>query len=346
MVLRNGGTLHIDDGRPTSALFHKTMRNIREVAPTLYFNVPRGYELLVPALRADNHLRERFFSQLKLVFYAAASLPRHLWDEMNAMSELTTGRVIPMVTSWGATETSPLATDCHFQSDQPGVIGLPIPGCTLKLVRQGSKLEARVAGPQVTPGYWRRSDLDGRHFDAEGYYCSGDAFCFANPDHAVEGLVFDGRLSEDFKLTTGTWVSVGSLRLRAVTALAPLAQDVAVTGHDRDEVGLLIFPNFSACAALCPDLGPHPSASQIVTHGALRREVERRLAEMRVAFPASSMHARRAILMPETASIDAGEITDKGYLNQRRTLELRNEYVVHLYGELGNPNIVRINSSN
>jgi feruloyl-CoA synthase len=342
MVLRNGGTLYIDDGRPTAAQFHKSIRNIQEVAPTLYFNVPRGYELLLPALKGNDGFRERFFSQLQLAFYAAAALPRHLWEGMIELSRSSTGRAIPMVTSWGATETAPLATDCNFQAARPGVIGLPVPGCTIKLVRQGNKLEARVSGPQVTPGYWRQPELNGIHFDEEGYYLSGDAFGYANPQDPCEGLVFEGRLSEDFKLTTGTWVSVGSLRLRAVSALAPLAQDIVVAGHDRAEVGLLIFPNLAACLSLCPDIGSQPTTAQILSHPAVRREVQRGLAEMRASYPASSMHATRALLLAEAPSIDAGEITDKGYINQRRALAIRASYVVQLYEVRAHPSVILI----
>jgi feruloyl-CoA synthase len=331
MVLRNGGTMYIDDGRPTPALFEKSIRNICEVEPNLYFNVPRGYELLVPALRKNATLRKHFFSRLQLTFYAAAALPKHLWDEMIELSSRARGRPVPMLTSWGATETGPLATDCHFQADRPGVIGLPVPGCTIKLVRRDSKYEARVAGPQVTPGYWRRGDLDKLNFDEEGFYLSGDAFCFVDPKDPAKGLLFDGRIAEDFKLTTGTWVSVGSLRLRAVSALAPLAQDIVVVGHDRSELGLLIFPNFDACADLCGGQHFDGNLTQLLSDERVRQQVKRGLDDLRRRNPASSMHATRAILLPEVPSIDGGEITDKGYINQRRALTLRHQYIEQLY---------------
>jgi feruloyl-CoA synthase len=220
------------------------------------------------------------------------------------------------------------------------VIGLPVPGCSLKLVRRDDKWEARVAGPQVSPGYWRRRDLDAANFDAEGFYRSGDAVDFSDPAEPVKGLVFDGRISEDFKLTTGTWVSAGSLRLRAISALAPLAQDIVVAGHDRAEVGFLIFPNPQACADLCGEPSAAPNLTRHLSDERVRAQLKRGLAALRRASPASSMHAGRAILMTEAASIDAGEITDKGYLNQRRVLALRHADVERLFATAADPDVV------
>lgn len=332
LILRNGGTLYIDGGRPMPMLFSRTVRNLREIAPTIYFNVPRGYDLLVEALRADNALRRQFFSRLQLIFYAAASLPDHLWNELIALSRGAVDETIVLVSAWGATETSPLATDCHFQADEPGVIGLPVPGCELKLLPKASKYEVRVRGPLVTPGYWRQPELTARHFDEEGFYRTGDAVRFLDEAVPERGLVFDGRVAEDFKLTTGTWVHVGQLRLRALAALSPVAQDVVIAGHDRNEVCFLIFPNLLACRKLCMELAPDASVDAVVAHSSVRSHVANGLRELRRQAPGSSTHAARAVLLSEPPSIDAGEITDKGYINQRAVLARRKEYLEALYG--------------
>lgn len=335
LILRNGGTLYIDAGKPLAGAFQESLRNLREIAPTLYVNVPRGYELLVEALRADDALSEHFFSRLQLLFYAAASLPQHLWDALLELSRKTVGEPIALVSAWGSTETAPLATDCYFQADRPGVIGLPVPGCELKLLPDDGpnrgRYEVRVRGPLVTPGYWRRPDLTARHFDAEGFYLIGDAVRFADEQHPEAGLVFDGRVAEDFKLTTGTWVNVGQLRMRAIAALAPIAQDVVVTGHDRTEVCFLIFPNVAACKTQYPTLESGASPDKTLMHPLVRAHVARGLRELYRQAPGSSTHAARALLLAEPPSTDAGEITDKGYINQRAVLARRRDCVEALY---------------
>jgi feruloyl-CoA synthase len=331
LILRNGGTLYIDSGRPVPALFPRTLANLKDVAPTIYFNVPRGFELLIQALQTDAALRLRFFSRLQLVFYAAASLPQHLWDALSDLCIRATGEQIPLVSAWGATETAPLATDCHFQAQHPGVIGLPVPGCDLKLLAHGDKMEVRVRGANVFPGYWGRPDLTACQFDEEGFYRIGDTVRFVDAMAPELGLVFDGRISEDFKLTTGTWVSVGNLRVRAVAALAPLAQDIVIAGHARSEIGLLIFPNIVACRALCPRLQPEADIAQVLAHPSVRAHVAKALAALHRETPASSTHAARALLLAEPPSIDAGEITDKGYINQRAVLTRRKESVDALF---------------
>jgi len=330
-VLCNGGTLYVDDGRPVPALFPKSIANLRAVAPTVYFNVPRGCELLLPALQEDAALRRNFFSRLQIFFCAAASLPQHVWDGLRELAARAAGEAVPLVSAWGATETAPLVTDCHFQAAQSGVIGLPVPGCELKLVPNAGKLEVRVRGPNVTPGYWRRPDLTARAFDEEGFYAIGDAVRFVDPDRPEQGLLFDGRVAENFKLTSGTWVHVGALRLRAIAALAPLAQDVVVAGHDRDEVCFLIFPNLAACRALCQGLGAEAAAEDVLAQPAVRARVAAGLAELRRQTPGSSMHAARALLLATPPAIDAGEITDKGYINQRAVLAHRRHGVEALY---------------
>ncbi len=332
LVLRNGGTLFIDDGRPLPRQFQRSLDNLADVAPTVFFNVPRAYDWLVKALREDPQLRKKFFSRLQLIFYAAASLPQHLWEALEELSIETLGRSLPMVSSWGLTETAPAATSCYFQADRSGVVGLPIPGCELKLVPCEGKLEARVKGPNVTPGYWKKPELTANFFDEEGFFKTGDAMCFVDPAQPTLGLRFDGRLSEDFKLTTGTWVSVGAVRLRAIAALAPVAQDVVVAGHDRDELGFMIFPNLDECRQLCAG-GSTVAATttELLQQPAVRQCVARGLAALKRNGRGSSTYATRAILLQDPPSADAGEITDKGYINQRAVLRRREALVAMLF---------------
>jgi feruloyl-CoA synthase len=332
-VLRHGGTLYIDAGRPVTQLFEHTIGNLSEIAPTVYFNVPRGYDMLVAALRMNERLRRNFFSRLQVIFYAAAALPQHLWEALTELAHATVGQSIPLVSAWGSTETAPLAADCHFQAERSGVIGLPVPGCELKLVPNADKLEVRVRGPQVTPGYWRRPDLTANHFDAEGFYRIGDAVRFVDPRQPVRGLVFDGRVSEDFKLDSGTWVNVGALRLRAIAALAPLAQDVVLAGRDRAAIGLLIFPDLGACRRLCGQLAVDAPAETVLAHPEVRTRVSAGLAALRDKGGGSSTFATRAVLLAESPSIDAGEITDKGYINQHAVLRRRAACVEQLYAD-------------
>jgi feruloyl-CoA synthase len=313
LVLRNGGTMVIDGGKPVPGLVETTVRNLTEVAPTMYFNVPRGFDLLLPFLEKDERLRRNFFSRLDVVFYAAAALPQNLWDRLKKLSR-EEGKSPAMLSAWGSTETSPLATSVHFHMERPGVIGLPVPGCELKLVPAAGKLEVRVRGEHVTPGYYRRPDLTAAAFDEEGFYRIGDAVKLADPDDPAKGIVFDGRVAEDFKLSTGTWVHVGAVRVKLIAAGDPLIQDAVITGHDRDEIGALVFLSPAA-----KDL----SADQL----------KARLAETLETFASegSSTRPARLMVMSEPPSIDANEITDKGYMNQRAVLERRSDLVERLY---------------
>jgi len=315
MVLRNGGVLHVNHGKPVPHLVSKTVARLREVSPTLYFDVPRGFAVLLPYLEEDDDLAERFFANLDLIFYAGAALPQNLWDRMEALSLRVRGEPTMMVSAWGATETSPLVTSVHFPIERAGVIGLPAPGCEIKLVPNAGKLEMRVRGPNVTPGYLRRPELTLEAFDEDGFYEIGDAGRFADPERPEKGLVFDGRVAESFKLTTGTWVHAGNLRVALVAALDPVAQDVVITGHDRDEVGALIFKHAEAW-----DRADDPLA--VVRAG---------LAAHNAQATGSSQRVTRALILDEPPSIDAGEITDKGYVNQRRVLERRADLVERLY---------------
>ncbi len=322
LVLRNGGTLYVDGGKPAPGLFATSLANLRSVMPTVYFNVPRGFDMLIAALRGDDELRRRFFGEVKFAFYAGAALPQNLWDALEELSVKTSGRALPMVSAWGSTETSPLATDCHFQAKRSGNIGVPIPGTELKLVPSGDKLEVRVRGPNVTPGYWKAPELTAQAFDSDGFYLIGDAVTFADPARPELGLFFDGRVAEDFKLNSGTWVSVGTLRVAGISALAPLAQDIVVTGHCGDEVRFLVFPNIAACRAHA-GLPDSADVKDVIGHEKVRAAFAQGLAKLKTQSGNSSGHATRALLLAEPASVDGGEITDKGYINQRAVLTRR-----------------------
>jgi len=322
LVLRNGGTLYIDGGKPAPGLFATSFANLRDVMPTVYFNVPRGFDLLLAALRDDEESRRRLFGGVKFAFYAGAALPQNLWDAMEELSIKTVGRPLPMVSAWGSTETSPLATDCHFQAERSGNIGVPIPGTELKLVPTGDKLEVRVRGPNVTPGYWKAPELTAQAFDEEGFYRIGDAVKFADPDRPECGLFFDGRIAEDFKLNSGTWVSVGTLRVAGLAALAPLAQDIVVSGLGGDEVRFLVFPNIATCRAHA-GLSDSASVDEVISHKKVRSAIAHGLAKLKAQSGNSSGHATRALLVTKPPSVDGGEITDKGYINQRAVLTRR-----------------------
>jgi len=315
LVLRNGGTLYIDGGKPVPGLAEQTAKNLAEVAPTMYFNVPRGYDLLLPFLEKDPALRRNFFRDLDMLFYAAAALPQNLWDRLLALSQQENKRPA-MLSAWGSTETSPLATSVHFPMERPGVIGLPVAGCELKLVPAAGKLEVRVRGPHVTPGYYKRPDLTRAAFDEEGFYRIGDAVKFADPADPARGIVFDGRVAEDFKLSTGTWVHVGALRVKLIAAGDPLIQDAVITGHDRNEVGALVF-----LSALAGKMAPE--------------ELKTKMLQILKIFSEdhSSTRVARLMVLSEPPSIDANEITDKGYLNQRAVLERRSALVEKMYSE-------------
>jgi feruloyl-CoA synthase len=317
LVLRNGGTLYVDGGKPAPGLVELTARNLKEVAGTMYFNVPRGFDLLLPHLEKDAALRANFFRDLDVVFYAAAALPQNLWERLEKLALEEKGGALAMLSAWGSTETAPSAASVHYRIERAGVIGLPNAGCELKLVPSAGKLEVRVRGPNVTPGYFRRDELTRAAFDEEGFYRIGDAMKFADPDTPAKGLVFDGRVAEDFKLTSGTWVHVGAVRVKLIAAGNPLIQDAVITGHDRDEVGALVFPSPAA-----KDLPPET----------LRAKIAAALKAL-AAEGGSSMHPTRALVTTDPPSIDANEITDKGYINQRAVLERRAALVEKLHAK-------------
>jgi feruloyl-CoA synthase len=340
MVLRNGGTLYIDDGKPVPGLIERTVANLREVAPTLYLSVPRAFAMLLDFLERDAALARHFFSDLDLILYAGAALPQSSWERLEALSLKILRRKLPMVAAWGTTETAPLATLVHYPIERAGNIGLPAPGCEIKLVPEGDKIEIRVRGPNVTPGYWRRPDLTRAAFDAEGFYCPGDAVRLADPADPVRGIVFDGRLGENFKLTSGTWVTVGALRVAVIAAGAPVIEDAVVTGHDRDEIGLLVFPSLAGCRALCPHLPADAPLAALIAERAARDALAAGLVRYNTGAGGSSHRIARALLLDRPPSIDKGEITDKGYLNQRAVLTNRADLVERLHAAAPAPDVI------
>src|SRR6476661_267736 len=331
MVLTCGGSLYIDEGNPTPPGVPKTVRNLREIAPTIYFNVPKGYEALIAHFRADETLRRNFFSRLKVLFYAGAGLNQTTWDELTRLAVETTGERIIFLSSLGSTETSPLALACSWDFDRPGNIGVPTPGVELKLVPNEGKLEARLRGPHITPGYWRQHDLTRDAFDEEGFYKIGDALKFVDPSDPGKGLLFDGRIAEDFKLSTGTWVSVGPLRARFIDHFAPYVRDVVFAGADRDFIAALVFPDIEACRKLA-GLGPDASAYDIVGTPGVRQKFTELLKKLAALSQGSSTRIARAIPMADLPSMDKSEMTDKGSINQRAVLRNRAPLVDELYG--------------
>jgi feruloyl-CoA synthase len=313
-ILRYAGTLYIDDGKPTPADIGKTVRNLRDVSPTLYWNVPKGYELLMPALRSDKTVGRSFFDRLSLMFYAGASLSPRLWEELVSLGQEITGRSIPMTTSWGLTETAPSITMVNNDRLGHGNIGVPMPGLELKMVPTQGKYEARVRGPTVMTGYFRAPEATSAAFDEEGFFKTGDAIRLAMEDDASQGVLFDGRVAEDFKLTSGTWVDAAAIRLRALQALAGHAMDVVVTGEDRHDIGLLIVP--------IP--GATPEA-------AYRERVTRALSGINRGASGTSHCIARALVLRDPPAFDAGEITEKGSLNARLIRQRRRELIERLH---------------
>jgi len=333
LVLDNGGSLYIDEGKPMPGAIAATVRNLRDIAPTIYFNVPKGFEMLLPYLDGDQALREKFFSRLKVLFYAGAALSQHVRNELERLAVATTGERIIFLSSLGSTETAPLAVSCSWESKHVGNIGLPAVGVELKLVPREGKLEARLKGPNITPGYWRAPALTADAFDAEGFYKIGDALKFEDAADPAKGLIFDGRLAEDFKLATGTWVSVGPLRAAFIGHCAPLVRDVVLAGADRDEVAALVFPDLDACRKLAPDLAADVPAADLLAEPRVRQAFARLLQALAEGSRGTSTRVCRAILLAEPPSLDVGEMTDKGSINQRRVLAHRAILVEQLYAD-------------
>lgn len=330
LTLYCGGTLYLDGGRATPQGIHETVRNLLEISPTVYFSIPRGYTELLPHLEADAELRRRFFERLRLVFYAAASLSQATWDAIEALSVRATGERVVIATGLGCTESAPSSLMTHWSGGRAGLLGVPVPGLEVKLVPSGDKLEARYRGPNVMPGYWGDAGATHAAFDDEGYYCTGDALRLADPHHADAGMIFDGRIAEDFKLNTGTWVSVGTLRASLVQAGAPLIHDVVITGHDAPWLGALVFLNPVATRRAL-ELPLDTPESALTTHPGVRAALRDVLEASAAQATGSSTLVRRLLVADFTPSLDAGEITDKGSLNQRGVLARHPELVTELH---------------
>jgi feruloyl-CoA synthase len=329
MMLTRGGTIYVDAGRPAPGIFAQTIANLSDVPPTIYFNVPAGYAQLVPVLESDPAFAARFFSRLRLIFNAAAALPAPLRSRLEELAARSTGRAVPVTGSWGATETAPAVTTAHFAYDDARCIGVPLPGTQVKLALAEGAYEIRVKGPIVTPGYFARPDLTAAAFDEQGFYCSGDAVVFADPEDPNAGLVFRGRLAEDFKLTTGTYVRVGAVRLALLSA-TPMLSDVVIAGENRECACALAWLNAAEVRRLL-DEEPQPRGDLIV-HEMVHRTLALALADHNAAA-GSAARIERLVVMARPADLDSGEITDKGYVNQRQVLINRSMLVELLYAQ-------------
>jgi feruloyl-CoA synthase len=330
LTLYNGGSMYLDAGKPMPGGIEETVRNLREISPTVYFNVPKGYESLLPYLRDDEALRAKFFHRLHAMFFSGAALSPFFWNSLDELAVQETGFRVPILTGLGATETSPFFMSVRPATSRSGHVGLPVSGNDAKLVPDNGKLEVRARGPNVTPGYWRQPELTAAAFDEEGFYKFGDAIKPADPDDFGAGFDFDGRIAEDFKLASGTWVSVGPLRARFTAACAPLVRDVVIAGINRDELSALVILDPDGCRLVSPALPPDDLAAT-AADPLIRAALRERLIKFLATSTGSSTRITRAILLDTPLSIDRGEVTDKGSINQRAVLDARAELIAELY---------------
>ena len=330
LTLFNGGSMYLDEGKPMPGGIEETVRNLREISPTVYFNVPKGYESLLPYLRDDKALRQKFFARLHAMFFSGAALSPFVWNSLDELAVQETGFRVPMLTGLGATETSPFFMSVRPATSRSGHVGLPVPGNDAKLLPNNGKLEVRARGPNVTPGYWRQPELTAAAFDEEGFYKFGDALKPADPGDFDAGFDFDGRIAEDFKLASGTWVSVGPLRARFVAACAPLVRDVVIAGINRDEISALVILDLDGCRLINPKLPPDDIATA-ASDPAIRAAFRERFQKLLADATGSSSRITRAVLFDRPLSIDRGEVTDKGSINQRAVLEHRSALIDTLY---------------
>jgi feruloyl-CoA synthase len=341
LTLFNGGSMYLDQGKPMPGGIEETVRNLREISPTVYFNVPKGYESLLPYLRDDSHLRQKFFARLHAMFFSGAALSPYVWNSLDELAVQETGSRVPMLTGLGATETAPFFMSVKPSTSRSGHVGLPVPGNDAKLVPDNGKLEVRAKGPNVTPGYWRQPELTRAAFDEEGFYKFGDALKPADVNNLEAGFDFDGRIAEDFKLASGTWVSVGPLRARFIAACAPLVRDVVIAGINRDEISALVIPDLDGCRLINPALPPDDiaaAANDTLVLTAFRERFQKLLA----SATGSSTRIARAILIDKPLSIDRGEVTDKGSINQRAVLEHRAGLIDELYSPTPSARVITL----
>jgi feruloyl-CoA synthase len=339
LALMRGGSFYIDDGRPLPGGIAMTARNLKEISPTVYFNVPRGYEALLPALKADQALAKNFFARLNVLFYAGASLPQHIWETLEELSVKATGERVRMITGLGSTETAPAAINSNALCDRAGMVGLPFPGVTVKLVPNAGKLELRLKGDNIMPGYWKQPELTKTAFDEEGYYKIGDALKFVDEKEPRKGFLFDGRVGEDFKLVTGTWVNTAAIKAAVIAAFQPFVRDAVIAGHDRGEVTAILIPDVEACRTGA-GLAAGAPLQEIATHAALVAKLKMQLATLAQSGSGSSNRVMRVAMLAEPLSLDAGEMTDKGSINQRAVLQTRAAYVEALYAGKPDPRVI------
>ncbi|MCC5902274.1 MAG: feruloyl-CoA synthase [Halomonas sp.] len=336
--LRYGGALYIDDGKPLPGLFERTLRNLREIQVTTFSTVPAAFGALLDALERDKPLRENFFSKLDWISYGGSDMPQHIFDRIQKVAIEATGKRMPVITAMGSTETSAIITATHWPSEQMGNIGLPVPGTTVKLIPLGDKFEMRVKGPQVMQGYFHDDARTQETFDEEGFFRTGDAVRWIDAAHPHLGLKFAGRVAEDFKLSSGTWVHTGSLRSAAASALAPLITDLVMTGQDRDCIGLMAWPNETGIRALLDD--SETPLSALMGSTALHQLLSQRLEQHNQVHNHTSMRIKRLLLLTEPPSLDHNEITDKRYINQLAVLERRADQVERLYATSPDPDVI------
>ena len=329
LVMTQGGQLYIDRGKPVAQAIEETIRNLKSVSPTIHFNVPAGFEQIVARMETDAQLKASFFARLRMVFYAGAGMPQRLWTRLEEMSVETTGRQLAVVTAWGATETAPLATGVYFESHRSDNIGLPVPGCEIRFAPVDGRFELRVRGPNVMPGYLGRSELQATVFDEQGFYRTGDAGSLADANDPSAGIVFDGRIAEDFKLQTGTWVSVGRLRGLLTGVLMPLATDVVVVGSGQPHLSALVFLNLQAARACAED--EHAALEELARHPRVLQAVQQAVDKHNAAHTGASMTIKRFSLMAQPPSAKHGEITEKGSINQAAVIKNRAAIVQALY---------------
>ena len=332
LTLFNGGSMYLDRGKPVPGGIEETVRNLREISPTVYFNVPKGYESLLPYFRDDAALRKSFFHRLHAMFFSGAAMAPHVWNELDELSSRETGARVPMLTGLGATETAPFFMSVNPRTSRSGHVGLPVPGNEAKLVPSNGKLEVRAKGPNVTPGYWRQPEVTAAAFDEDGFYKLGDALKPADPDDLAAGFDFYGRIAEDFKLASGTWVSVGPLRARFIAACAPLVRDVVIAGINRDEISALVLLDLDGCRLINAGL-VYDDVAVTAADPLIREAFRERFAAFAATATGSSNRITRAVLLASPLLIDRGEVTDKGSINQRAVLDNRKELIDALYAD-------------
>ncbi|RDB06028.1 feruloyl-CoA synthase [Runella aurantiaca] len=332
LTLYHGGTLYIDEGKPTPKGVETTVQNLRDISPTAYFNVPRGFEMLIPYFEKEPELRDTFFKKLHILFYAGASLAQPVWNRLEELALATIGQKVPIITGLGCTESGPSAMFASWHGAYSGLLGVPVAGMEVKLVPNGDKMEARYKAPNVTPGYWRNPEATFNAFDEEGYYKTGDAVKFVDENEPDKGLLFDGRIAEDFKLSTGTWVNVGILKAKVLAEGSPIVHNVVLAGLDRDYVSAILFLNSDACRKLAR-LGSEISNEVAFLHESVQHFIDEMLQRLKAQATGSATWVAKAVIAIEPPSIDLGEITDKGSLNQRAVLKYRAHLVEKLYEE-------------